>query len=88
MFHKTISNILGLYSSVLVIALLIISPLSLAENRPGFVCGKFNGHVMEVGSLVEVSFTPEKLPQWQAIVRNTQQFLLSHIKNKEHNRVP
>ncbi|EMW0000005.1 hypothetical protein AADX38_002006, partial [Yersinia enterocolitica] len=48
MFHKTISNILGLYSSVLVIALLIISPLSLAENRPGFVCGKFNGHVMEV----------------------------------------
>ncbi|CQH83924.1 Uncharacterised protein [Yersinia enterocolitica] len=42
----------------------------------------------EIGSLVEVSFTPEKLPQWQAIVRNTQQFLLSHIKNKEHNRVP
>ncbi|CRX89849.1 Uncharacterised protein [Yersinia enterocolitica] len=46
MFHKTISNILGLYSSVLVIALLIISPLSLAENRPGFVCGKFNGFII------------------------------------------
>ncbi|HDL8468055.1 TPA: hypothetical protein PXR61_004213, partial [Yersinia enterocolitica] len=28
--------------------LLIISPLTFAENRPGFVCGKFNGHVMEV----------------------------------------
>ncbi|MGN1448213.1 hypothetical protein ACKEUO_09240 [Yersinia enterocolitica] len=42
----------------------------------------------EIGSLVEVTFTPEKLPQWQAIVRNTRQFLLSHIKNKEHNRVP
>ncbi len=30
------------------ILFLIISPLSLADNRPGFVCGKFNGHVMEV----------------------------------------
>ncbi len=30
------------------IMLLIISPLTFAENRPGFVCGKFNGHVMEV----------------------------------------
>ena len=28
--------------------LLIISPLTSAENRPGFVCGKFNDHVMEV----------------------------------------
>ncbi|MFW5400327.1 hypothetical protein V2A85_11520 [Yersinia sp. 1252 StPb PI] len=34
----------------------------------------------EIGSLVEVTFTVEKLPQWQAIVSNTQQFLLSHIK--------
>ncbi|EEQ16926.1 hypothetical protein yinte0001_11070, partial [Yersinia intermedia ATCC 29909] len=25
-----------------------MSPLGFAENRPGFVCGKFNGHVMEV----------------------------------------
>ncbi|HDL6962458.1 TPA: hypothetical protein PXM28_001712 [Yersinia enterocolitica] len=32
----------------LILLLLIISPLSFAENRPGFVCGKFNGHVMEV----------------------------------------
>ncbi|HEN3580992.1 TPA: hypothetical protein U5D98_004297, partial [Yersinia enterocolitica] len=30
------------------IMLLIISPLTFADNRPGFVCGKFNGHVMEV----------------------------------------
>ncbi|WP_186378442.1 hypothetical protein [Yersinia intermedia] len=30
------------------IMLLIMSPLTFAENRPGFVCGKFNGHVMEV----------------------------------------
>ena len=34
----------------------------------------------EIGSLVEVIFTVEKLPQWRAIVSNTQQFLLSHIK--------
>ncbi|CRY81014.1 Uncharacterised protein [Yersinia intermedia] len=34
----------------------------------------------EIGSLVSVVFTIEKLPQWQAIVSNTQQFLLSHIK--------
>ncbi|WP_391592592.1 hypothetical protein [Yersinia aldovae] len=34
----------------------------------------------EIGSLIEVSFTAEKLPQWKAIVSNTQQFLLSHIK--------
>ena len=34
----------------------------------------------EIGSLVEVTFTIEKLPQWRAIVSNTQQFLLSHIK--------
>ncbi len=32
----------------LILLLLIISPLVFAENRPGFVCGKFNGHVMEV----------------------------------------
>ncbi|MDA5480415.1 hypothetical protein PGS49_07075, partial [Yersinia intermedia] len=30
------------------IMLLIMSPLTFAENLPGFVCGKFNGHVMEV----------------------------------------
>ncbi|CNL43090.1 hypothetical protein [Yersinia aleksiciae] len=34
----------------------------------------------EIGSLVEVTFTIEKLPQWKMIVSNTQQFLLSHIK--------
>ncbi|CRY67360.1 hypothetical protein [Yersinia pekkanenii] len=34
----------------------------------------------EIGSLVEVTFTVEKLPQWRAIVNSTQQFLLSHIK--------
>ncbi|CNF58843.1 Uncharacterised protein [Yersinia enterocolitica] len=34
----------------------------------------------EIGSLVEVTFTIEKLPQWRAIVSRTQQFLLSHIK--------
>ncbi|MDA5496430.1 hypothetical protein [Yersinia aleksiciae] len=34
----------------------------------------------EIGSLVEVTFTIEKLPQWKTIVSNTQQFLLSHIK--------
>ncbi|UNK24726.1 hypothetical protein MNQ97_07050 [Yersinia intermedia] len=34
----------------------------------------------EIGSLVSVVFTIEKLPQWQAIISNTQQFLLSHIK--------
>jgi hypothetical protein len=34
----------------------------------------------KIGSLIEVSFTAEKLPQWQAIISNTQQFLLSHIK--------
>ncbi|CNJ83667.1 Uncharacterised protein [Yersinia aldovae] len=34
----------------------------------------------EIGSLIEVSFTAEKLPQWKTIVSNTQQFLLSHIK--------
>ncbi|WP_186377356.1 hypothetical protein [Yersinia thracica] len=34
----------------------------------------------EIGSLVEVTFTVEKLPQWKKIVSNTQQFLLSHIK--------
>uniref|UniRef100_UPI00119DA8F5 hypothetical protein n=1 Tax=Yersinia bercovieri TaxID=634 RepID=UPI00119DA8F5 len=34
----------------------------------------------EIGSLVEVSFTPEKLKQWKEIVSNTHQFLLSHIK--------
>jgi hypothetical protein len=34
----------------------------------------------EIGSLVEVTFTVEKLPQWQAIVSNTKKFLLSHIK--------
>ncbi|CFQ51625.1 Uncharacterised protein [Yersinia aleksiciae] len=34
----------------------------------------------EIGALVEVTFTPEKLPQWKMIVSNTQQFLLSHIK--------
>ncbi|EEP94387.1 hypothetical protein yaldo0001_22150, partial [Yersinia aldovae ATCC 35236] len=27
----------------LILLLLIISPLVFAENRPGFVCGKFNG---------------------------------------------
>ena len=32
----------------LILLLLIMSPLGFAENRPGFVCGKFNGHVMEV----------------------------------------
>ncbi|WP_436286983.1 hypothetical protein [Yersinia enterocolitica] len=32
----------------LMLFILIMSPLSFAENRPGFVCGKFNGHVMEV----------------------------------------
>ncbi|MFW5389547.1 hypothetical protein V1952_22030 [Yersinia sp. 2542 StPb PI] len=36
--------------------------------------------IPEIGSLVEVTFTVEKLPQWRAIVSNTQQFLLSHIK--------
>ena len=34
----------------------------------------------EIGSLVEVIFTVEKLPQWRTIVSSTQQFLLSHIK--------
>jgi hypothetical protein len=34
----------------------------------------------EIGSLVEVIFTVEKLPQWRAIVSSTQQFLLSHVK--------
>ncbi|WP_050166976.1 hypothetical protein, partial [Yersinia enterocolitica] len=34
----------------------------------------------KIGSLIEVSFTTEKLPQWRAIVIRTQQFLLSHIK--------
>ncbi|EEQ17603.1 hypothetical protein yinte0001_10600 [Yersinia intermedia ATCC 29909] len=34
----------------------------------------------EIGSLVRVIFTIDKLPQWQAIVNNTQQFILSHIK--------
>ena len=27
-----------------------MSPLTFADNRPGFVCGKFNGHVIEVTS--------------------------------------
>lgn len=35
----------------------------------------------EIGALVEVMFTPEKLPQWKIIVNSTQEFLLSHIKN-------
>ena len=34
----------------------------------------------EIGSLVEVIFTVEKLPQWRSIVSSTQRFLLSHIK--------
>ncbi|MCB5301552.1 hypothetical protein [Yersinia bercovieri] len=34
----------------------------------------------EIGSLVEVTFTVENLPQWKSIVSSTQQFLLSHIK--------
>ncbi|CNE51430.1 Uncharacterised protein [Yersinia bercovieri] len=34
----------------------------------------------EIGSLVEVSFTPEKLKQWKEIVSSTQKFLLAHIK--------
>ena len=34
----------------------------------------------EIGSLVRIFFTVEKLPQWRAIVSSTQQFLLSHIK--------
>lgn len=34
----------------------------------------------EIGALVEVIFTPEKLPQWKMIVSHTQQFLLSNIK--------
>ncbi|CNC67955.1 MULTISPECIES: hypothetical protein [Yersinia] len=34
----------------------------------------------EIGSLVRIIFTIDKLPQWQAIVNNTQQFILSHIK--------
>ncbi|WP_249192771.1 hypothetical protein [Yersinia sp. Marseille-Q3913] len=34
----------------------------------------------EIGSLVEVTFTVENLPQWKNIVSSTQQFLLSHIK--------
>ncbi|WP_420074658.1 hypothetical protein [Yersinia sp. 2542 StPb PI] len=33
---------------LLLMAFLLMSPLGFAENRPGFVCGKFNGHVMEV----------------------------------------
>ena len=35
----------------------------------------------EIGVFVDVTFTPEKLPQWQEIVSNTQQFLLSKIKH-------
>ncbi|MFA3779631.1 hypothetical protein [Yersinia sp. 1652 StPb PI] len=34
----------------------------------------------EIGSLVRIFFTVEKLPQWRSIVSSTQQFLLSHIK--------
>ena len=44
--NKTLMrNLIPLF---LMLFILIISPLSFAENRPGFVCGKFNGHVMEV----------------------------------------
>ncbi len=35
----------------------------------------------EIGSLVEVTFTVENLPQWKTIVSSTQQFLLAHIKH-------
>ena len=43
--NKLIINFLN---SLLKVILLIVSPMTFAENRPGFVCGKFNGHVMEV----------------------------------------
>ncbi len=32
----------------IIIVLLILSLLTFADNRLGFICGKFNGHVMEV----------------------------------------
>ena len=44
------SNLLGFTIKLkyIIIVLLMLSPLTFADNRPGFVCGKFNGHVMEV----------------------------------------
>ena len=34
--------------TLLIMFLLMMPPFASSENRPGFVCGKFNGHVMEV----------------------------------------
>ncbi|WP_390898223.1 hypothetical protein [Yersinia mollaretii] len=55
MFPKINENVYMLDAPVVkylmlvqVILLFIISPLTVVDNRPGFVCGKFNGHVMEV----------------------------------------
>ncbi|MEI9749089.1 hypothetical protein [Moellerella wisconsensis] len=44
------SNLFGFTIKLkyIIIVLLMLSPLTFADNRPGFVCGKFNGHVMEV----------------------------------------
>ncbi|CNF50639.1 Uncharacterised protein [Yersinia bercovieri] len=48
MCHQSNGNELLIYNLYLAIILLMLSTLSYADNRPGFVCGKFNGHVMEV----------------------------------------
>ncbi|MCB5301550.1 hypothetical protein [Yersinia bercovieri] len=48
MCHQSNGNGLLIYKLYLAIILLMLSTLSYADNRPGFVCGKFNGHVMEV----------------------------------------
>ncbi|PHZ25941.1 MULTISPECIES: hypothetical protein [Yersinia] len=48
MCHQSNGNGLLIYNLYLAIILLMLSTLSYADNRPGFVCGKFNGHVMEV----------------------------------------
>ncbi len=36
----------------------------------------------EIGTDIEIVFTPDKLPQWQKIISSTQAFLLSHIKHQ------
>nr|WP_144413924.1 hypothetical protein [Yersinia aleksiciae] len=43
--NKTLSSYLIVLA---IVFFMMMSPLSSADNRPGFVCGKFNGHVMEV----------------------------------------
>ena len=37
----------------------------------------------EIGTIIEIIFTPDKLAQWQKIISSTQAFLLSHIKHQE-----